>query len=324
MFPILVLLAVVSGFPLFAQPADVVVENAVIYTMDARIPKASSLAVKDGRFLAVGEVKAHIGPQTKRLDAKGAAIVPGLIDSHVHMRGLGEMLESFDFRHARSVEEITRALAGRAAATPKGEWIQGRNWDQTNWGGRFPTADEISKAVPDHPVYLRRVDGHAAWVNRKALEIAGVTRETKDPAGGQILRDASGAPAGVLVDRAMGLVARHIPARTPAQVERALALAAKKCAELGLTGVHDAGISRVEWEAYQKLKARGELPVRVYAMVGGAGDWWRSLKEPVIDAHLSLRCLKLLVDGAMGSRGAAFWQPYADDKQNSGLLLLTK
>jgi predicted amidohydrolase YtcJ len=170
------------------------------------------------------------------------------------------------------------------------------------------------------------VDGHAAWVNHKALELARITRDTADPEGGKILRNARGEPTGVLIDRAQGLVSSKIPALTPEETARRLTRAARMCAQLGLTGIHDAGVGRQEIDAYRKLIASKQLPVRVYAMIGGAGALWRSYLErgPEIGDRLTVRSIKLMADGAMGSRGAAFWQPYSDDRDNSGLLLLTR
>lgn len=322
---ILVLLVLLVPIVASAQPADLVVENAVIYTVNPKAATARALAVKDGKFVAVGDsVARFVGPNTRRIDAKGAAVIPGLIDSHVHMRGLGDMLTSFDFRRAKSPREIAEAVAKKAETLPQGAWIVGRNWDQANWGDKFPTAADLDALVPNHPVFLRRVDGHAGWANTKALRVAEVTAETKDPTGGQILRDPAGKPTGILVDRAMALVARKIPPPLPQQVEESLARAAQECARLGMTTVHDAGTSRTEIEMYRKLIAGGRLPVRVYAMIGGEGDLWQEYlaKGPETGERLTIRSIKLVADGAMGSRGALFWQPYSDDKSTSGLQML--
>jgi predicted amidohydrolase YtcJ len=308
-----------------AQIADLVVRNAVVYTMDAKRPRASAIAVKDGKILAVDGVDRFIGPSTKHIDAKGAAIIPGLTDSHVHMRSLGDMLETMDLRFA-DIAEVQRNVREQAAKQPAGSWIHGRNWDQTNWGGKFPLSKDLDAAATDHPVYLTRVDGHAGWANRKAMELAGITKETKDPPGGQIIRDEAGNPTGVLVDRAMGLVTRKIPPLNDNQVELRLRRAAQECARLGLTTVHDAGAGRQELEAYRRLIAKNQLPVRIYMMIGGAGELWEDFlkRGPEIGDRLTVRAIKLMTDGAMGSRGAAFYQPYSDDKKNSGLLILQR
>jgi predicted amidohydrolase YtcJ len=308
-----------------AQPAGLVVENARVYTGVPREAPARGLAVEGGRVVYVGDdLKPWIGPNTQRIDASGATVVPGFIDSHAHMAALGEMLESVNLRGLTSIDAVAAAIGKAASSKQEGEWIQGRAWDQTNWGGEFPTSEPITLVAPDHPVYLTRVDGHAAWVNRRALEIAGITRDTPDPPGGRILRDRNDNPTGVLIDRAMGLAASRIPSHTPAQTERFLERAAQECARLGLTGVHDAGIGAGELRAYRKLIAENRLPVRIYAMIGGAGDLWREYlqKGPEIGERLTVRSIKLMSDGAMGSRGAALLEPYADDEDNRGLLIL--
>jgi predicted amidohydrolase YtcJ len=242
------------------------------------------------------------------------------------MRSLGDMLETFDMRFTKTREEVAQIVKRAADKLPPGEWVRGRNWDQTNWGGEFPNADDISKVVNDRPVYLTRVDGHAGWANRKALEIAGVTKETQDPPGGQIIRDASGNPTGVLIDRAQGLVTRKIPALSYDQVKRRLKLAGDAAAKLGLTGVHDAGIGLQERDAYRELIKENALPVRVYAMIGGTGELWQEYSKsgPETGSHLTVRSVKLYADGALGSRGAALWQPYSDDKSIHGLMVTTK
>ena len=327
MIPILVPLALAFATLAYAQIADLVVENALIYTVDAKKPKAVALAVKDGKFIYVGDkVAAHAGPQTQRIDAKGAAVIPGLIDSHTHLRGLGDLLSSNDFRRFKSPGEIALSLKQKADSSSNTTWITGRNWDQANWGDRMPTKSDLDAVIPNHPVFLRRVDGHAAWVNSRALSLAKVTRDTPDPPGGKILRNAKGEPTGILVDRAMALVAKNIPAATAEQIEASLVRAARECARLGITTIHDAGVDRLTVDAYRRLTAKKQLPVRVYAMIGGTGDLWDEFRKsgPVIDDRLSFRTLKLVSDGAMGSRGAAFWQPYSDDKANSGLLILSK
>jgi predicted amidohydrolase YtcJ len=311
----------------WAQEADLVITGARIYTVDPERPKASAIAVRNGRILAAGDdVTAFTGSKTRRIDARGATIIPGFIDCHVHMQGLGELLESLDFRYLRTVDEIAGMVRKKAAELKPGDWIQGRNWDQTNWGGQFPTADPLSRAAPDNPVYLTRVDGHAAWVNRKALEIAGIAASSADPDGGKIIRLASGEPSGVLIDNAQDLVARKIPAPTGERVKGRLERAARECVRLGITTVHDAGIGEQELEAYRALIAEKRLPVRVYAMIGGAGDLWRKYlaRGPEMGERLTVRSIKLMSDGAMGSRGAAFFEPYSDDPGNTGLMMLSR
>ncbi len=304
-----------------------VITGARIYTVDSRKPLASALAVKDGRIVYAGDdASKYLGTGVRHIDARGATIIPGLIDSHVHMESLGDELETFDLRHVTSVEGVCEIVRKAAAGRKPGQWIRGRSWDQTNWGGQFPTADDLTRAAPNHPVYLTRVDGHAAWVNRKALDIAGVTAKTPDPPGGKILRTATGEPTGILIDNAGDLVGSKIPPATPEETRRRIARAAKECARLGLTTVHDAGVTAQALAAYRELIARHELPVRVYAMIGGQGPLWREYlkRGPETGERLTVRSIKLMMDGALGSRGAAMMEPYSDDPGNTGLTMLTR
>ncbi len=310
---------------LCGQTADLIVVNATVYTVDEAVPKALALAVKDGRFLAVGDdVSEHRGPRTKVIDAGGAVIIPGFIDSHAHLAGLGQSLEILDLRHARSADEIAGLVRQAAATTPPGQWILGRAWDHTRWPGQqFPNADQLTAGAPDHPVYLTRVDGHAGWANRKALAMAGVTAETPDLPGGKIHKAGDGTPTGVLIDRAQGLVRSKIPEATARQIKARLATAARECARLGITGVHDAGVPRTVIDMYKELISEHELPVRIYAMIGGEGELWKQyLKRGVeVGDYLTVRSIKLVADGALGSRGAAMIAPYSDDPHNRGLLI---
>ena len=311
-----------------AQTADLAITGARIYTLNPQNQVVSAIAVKDGKVLAVGDsVEPYLGPSTRRIDAQGATIVPGLIDAHVHMRNFGDSLQILDLRGTKSAEQIAGIVRRAAQGRKPGEWIRGRAWDQTAWPSReFPTGGLLSGAAPDNPVYLTRVDGHAAWVNLKALQIADVNTATPDPPGGKILRTPAGAPSGVLIDRAQALVARHIPEDTADQIAQHIARAAEECARLGLTSVHDAGVGARELDAYRRLIAEHKLPVRVYAMIGGEGELWRQYlkRGPEVGERLTVRSIKLMADGALGSRGAALLAPYSDDPGNSGLLILPK
>ena len=318
-------LALAGGLTAAPEIAELAIVNANIHTVNPAQPRARALAIRAGKILAVGDsVAEQIGPATQVLDLHGATVIPGLIDSHVHMAGFGAMVETFDLRSVNSIAEVAALVARRAAALPAGAWVQGRAWDQTNWGGEFPDHTALTRAAPGRPVFLTRIDGHAAWVNRKALELAGITKETPDPMGGKIVRDAQGEATGILIDRAQGLVSAKIPPPTDEQIRQRLRAAALECAKLGMTSVHDAGISAQMLRAYQQLAAEKLLPVRVYAMIGGEGPLWQEYlrKGPEVGDYLTVRSIKLVADGAMGSRGAAFWQPYSDDPGNSGLLIL--
>lgn len=309
------------------QPVSLLIENARVYTVNPKQPRARAIAVSGDRIVAAGDdLSRYAAGAVRRIDAKGATVIPGLIDSHAHLRGLGALLESRDLRFVKSVAEIAEYVRQEAARHAPGEWILGRNWDQTNWGGSFPSAADLDRVVADRPVYLSRVDGHAGWANTKALQLAGVHNDTPDPPGGKIIKDATGKPTGILVDRAQGLVRAKIPAATDAQVRRWLSLAAKECARLGLTSVHDAGVSAQDLNAYRSLYAQGGFPLRVNAMIGGPGPLWRDYlkRGPEISDWLTVRTIKLVADGALGSRGAAMWQDYSDDKGNAGLLILSR
>jgi predicted amidohydrolase YtcJ len=320
---LLVLLAATGAC---GQMADLAVVNARIYTVNPKQPTAAAMAVRGGLIVAVGnDVSKLIGPATKVIDAKGATVLPGLIDSHGHVEGLGSFLENLDFRGVTSEKEIANKVREAAKTAKPGEWILGRAWDQNLFATKqFPTADSISEAAPNNPVSLTRVDGHAAWVNKKAMEMADLNAATKDPDGGRILRDANGRPTGVLIDRARGMVDRKIPAATADQVERRILRALQECARLGITSVHDAGVGAEGIDAYHALAKAGKLPIRSYVMLGGGPgpllDSWFA-KGPEIGDYLTIRSIKLVADGALGSRGAAMLEPYSDDPGNKGLLI---
>jgi len=313
-----------------AQTADLEVTNARIYTVDPRHPRASAIAVRQGSIEAVGDdVSRYIGPSTTVIDAKGATIIPGFIDSHGHVRDLGEMLEQIDLRGLTSEAAAVDKVRNAVRQLKPGEWIPGQSWDQNLWQSKqFPTADLLSRAAPDNPVSLSRVDGHAVWVNRRALALADINAATPDPPGGRILRDTSGQPTGVLIDNAQSLIARKIPPASPEQIEQLLLRAMQECARLGLTTVHDAGVPQGDIDGYRSLIRKGQLPVRVYAMLAySAGpkllDTWLA-RGPEIGDYLTVRSIKMVSDGALGSRGAAMIEPYSDDPGNGGLLILDR
>jgi predicted amidohydrolase YtcJ len=307
----------------FGQVADLAVIHARIHTVNPKQPEASALAIRAGRIVAVGDdISRYLNPATKVIDAKGATVIPGFIDSHGHVRALGDMLGQLDLRGIRSQAEIVNKVRASAATRKPGEWIQGRAWDQNLWPEKsFPNADGISAAAPNNPVVLERVDGHAVWVNRKALELADINRATVDPAGGRILHDAKGRPTGVLIDRAQEMVRKKIPASTPGQIEESLSRATKELARLGITTVHDAGVQYEDIAAYRALIRQKALPIRIYAMIMYPLEL---PAKPEIGDFLTVRSLKIVADGALGSRGAAMIEPYSDDPTNRGLLIVTR
>jgi len=317
---------------LLATTADArtLIANANGYTLDSKgeLKRFAGLLIgDDGKVAATfakGEAEPKLGAGDYRLDAGGKTLLPGLIDAHGHVMGLGEMALTIDLSETASLDEALAKVRDYAAANPRARWIVGRGWNQVTWKlGRFPTAAELDRAVPDRPALLARVDGHAVWANSAAIKAAGITAATKDPAGGRIERDAKGAPSGVFVDSAEALVARAMPPRSGIQREADLAKSLEIMASVGLTGVHDAGIDPATWNLYRRFGDQGRLTARIYAMAGGmeALDAIAPV-EPVpwlYDDRLTLRAVKLYADGALGSRGAYLKAPYNDDPKNRGL-----
>ena len=311
-------------------PADLVVTNARVYTADEARPLAEAFAVRDGRVVFVGskqEAAVLKGANTRVIDAGGHTVIPGMVDAHAHFGGLAQKLRAVDLVGTRSYDEVIARVVERAKSVPKGMWIEGRGWDQNAWGDtRFPTHDKLSGAVPDHPVVLTRVDGHATLVNAAAMRIATLTAASVDPAGGKIQRDAQNNPTGVLVDNAKELVDRKVPDATPAQFRAAVVDAIKEIHRWGLVGVHDAGASRSAIDLYENMAQSGDLNLRLYVMISddsAAISHYMSIgpRSALYNGQMWVRAIKLYADGAMGSRGAALLEPYSDDPNNSGLLL---
>lgn len=311
--------------------ADLVVHSAAIYTVDAERPRAEALAVRDGRILMVGSDDEVLGayPDAPRLDAEGQTILPGLIDAHAHLMGLGESRMQVDLVGTASKAEVLERLRDFALALPDAAWLTGRGWDQNDWPEQqFPTRVDLDAAFPERPVWLNRIDGHAAWANTAALRAAGLDRirQADDPEGGKIVRDVEGEPTGVFVDAAMELVGQAVPPMTDEQADEALRRALEATARYGLTGVHDAGADLATIRRYRQAIDEGRFPLRVYAMIGGLGETFDHFCEegPLFDyeGRLGVRSVKFYIDGALGSRGAALLEPYSDDPGNRGLLIV--
>jgi len=316
-----------------AEAAATILVGGRIHTLDPSHPDATAMAWgDDGRIVAVGEraaIEARF-PGASRVDAGGATVLPGLIDAHGHVLGLGFSLLQADVVGARSKGEVLARLRQFAADQPKdlpkGEWLLGRGWDQNLWPERaFPTAADLDEAFPDRPVWLLRVDGHAAWANTAALRL--VKRDlsgTWQPPGGRIERK-NGKPTGVFVDGATDLVEAVVPRPSPDLTRRAYRAAFAEAVRHGLTGVHDAGVSLDDLEILKKLADAGELPLRIAAMADGdrAALAWlcKNGKYAHPSGRLQMRAVKLYADGALGSRGAALLADYADDPGNRGLFL---
>ncbi len=323
-----------GGVPLAAQPT--VLHNARIYTVAAGQPTAEALAFEDGVLLAVGteaEVLAAY-PEAARLDAGGRVVVPGLIDAHAHLMNLGASLLQADLAGTASKAEVVERLQRFATALPDSAWLTGRGWDQNDWPAAddgshpFPTAADLDAAFPERPVWLTRIDGHAGWANAAALRAAGIDPEAPappDPDGGAVLRDAEGHPTGVFVDNAEALVDAFVPSPSDVELQLRAERALEETARHGLTGVHEAGLDLATMALYRALIDAGRFPLRLYGMIGGAGPTLDYVCEtrPLVDygGRLTVRSVKLYLDGALGSRGAALLEPYSDEPGNSGLLL---
>ena len=306
--------------------ADLILTNGVVWTGVAGSRPVEAMAISGRRVLAVGgveEIDRLRTRDTRVVDLEGRLVTPGIIDAHTHFVSGGFQLSSVDLRDADSPAEFVRRIRDFASTIPAGTWITGGDWDHEAWGGQLPEAAWLDEAVPQHPVFVSRLDGHMALANRLALEMAGIDANTPDPAGGAIVRDPStGAPEGVLKDEAMSLVFAVMPRRSEAELDQAVEAAAAHALSLGVTQVHDMGT----WEhlaAYRRAHGRGQLPLRVYSVVPmamaerlrafvadeGRGDdrlWWGGLKA--------------FVDGSLGSTTAWFYEPYADEPETSGLL----
>jgi predicted amidohydrolase YtcJ len=260
------------------------------------------------------------------LDLGGLTVIAGITDAHAHLLSLGASLRSVDLTGTTSYEEVIRRVAARAAQARPGEWIRGRGWNQMNWADtRFPTHDALSRAVPNNPVVLGRVDGHAILVNARALEAAHVTAQTPDPTGGRILRNADRTPTGVFVDDAEALIARAEPEPTRDETRDAILAAVAEANRWGLVGIHDAGVEGPTIDLYEELARAGRFTLRDYVMIMGDSSNLRPYlargpQQALYDGHIWLRAIKLVADGALGSRGAALLEDYSDEPGNRGLI----
>jgi predicted amidohydrolase YtcJ len=324
--PLFLLAAVLAAPP----PANLVLVNGRIYTVDAARPRVSALAVKGGRIAFAGsdaEARVAGGRAARVIDLQGRTVLPGFIDAHAHLLGLGNFLSGANVTFARSYDEVIARVVAFAREVKPGEWIQGRGWDQNLWPEKeFPTHEALSRAFPQNPVVLTRVDGHALLANRRAMELAHVDASTPDPQGGRVLRLPSGAPSGVFVDNAQQLILRAVPPSTREQTRKAVLAAVAECNRWGLTGIDDAGEDPATISVYEDLARQGKYDLRNYVMLSDPRDRAEAAlangpRSALYDGRLWIRAVKLYADGALGSRGAALLQPYADDPGNTGLLV---
>jgi predicted amidohydrolase YtcJ len=305
--------------------------NGKIYTGNEAQPRAEAVLAIEGRVALVGtsrEVLARAPADARRIDLKGQALFPGFTDAHAHLAGVGFRELVFDLEGVASLAELKTRLAQRVAATKPGDWIAGRGWIESRWNPvKFPTRHDLDEVAPDRAVALTRADGHALVANSLALKRAGIDRNTPDPAGGKISKDsATGEPTGMLIDEAMTLVQRLIPAPSDAEMLEALEIGARRSLQLGWTQLQYAGTSLKEVDLLCQLQAADRLKLRVYVAIDGPGaDSEKLLKEgPSLQRcgdRVTVRAIKVYIDGALGSRGAALLSPYNDARETDGLLV---
>jgi len=308
--------------------ADRVFFNGRILTMNDVLPAATAFAVRDGVVVAAGDTERirRDFPGAAQEDLQGKTVMPGIVESHVHLLSLGQSLIELNIEGIKTPDEVVEKVRERAGQTPAGEWITGWGWDEGAWAQRYPANDKLSQAAPNNPVWLRGLHGFAGWANAKALELTGIGRDTPNPPKGEILKDPkTGIPTGILKNDAQALVTRHIPPLSPETMEKALTLAGEECLKYGLTTVHEANVTRGILDVLRSLAAARRLRTRVYVMLDSTD---KDLIEPFLqrgpevdpDHWLTIRCLKIFADGALGSRGAALFEPYTDAPETRGQL----
>ena len=313
--------------PPIEPAADLVIRSAKIWTGDPDQPLASALAIRGERIVAVGDnalVSGLIGPETELIHSPAGLVIPGFIDSHVHMMSSGFELSSVQLRDAQTPQEFAQRIGDFAAGMQAGDWLLGGTWDHQNWRGELPHRDWIDAATPDTPVMVIRLDGHMVLANSLALKLAGVSKNTADVEGGEIVRDADGTPTGVLKDNAMNLVADVVPTPSAAQQDQALERAMDYLAENGVTTVHDMSYDWDSLPVYRRAHANDSLRTRIYANVPLAS--WQRLAEEITasgrgDNWLRIGGLKGFMDGSLGSHTAAFFDPFTDTPDDRGFFI---
>lgn len=308
--------------------ADTLIHNVKGYTFDAneQLQTFDSIIIDQGKVKSIGNSLAKSFNGMDVIDGKGKTMLPGLIDGHAHFMGLGFNLLKVDVRGVKSADATAKKVASYVKANPGLEWIIGRGWNQVLWPDKqFPTAKDLDEYVTDKPVVLTRVDGHAVWLNSKAMTLAGIDKHSVSPDGGEIVKDENGEPTGVLIDNAEQLIWQKVPEESAQKWELAFDKVNKHLLSLGITSVHDAGVGYRGYQFFNKKLAQGDFKVRVYGMLSGADEKLAEMlnKGYINDEQdlLSIRSVKIYGDGALGSRGAALLVPYDDDKENSGLLV---
>lgn len=327
------------------EGADLILTNGRVYTLrwgepapDGTLddaapndgewrPDANAVAIKGGDIVYVGETAealAFEGPSTRVVDLAGATVLPGLVDSHTHVFGLGAALERVDLVDVETEEEAIARVVERARSTPEGEWIVGRGWDEGAWANRYPDKVLLSEAVPNHPVFLGSLHGFAGWANQMALDRAGIDSTTEVPVGGEIRLGDDGEPNGLFLNRAVPLVRNAIPAPSHEALKERVLIGLNQMAEDGYVAVHDAGLDTAMMAALEALEAEDRLPIRVYAMVSLRDEdltrkWIQQGPDTDSDSMLVTRTVKAYYDGALGSRGARLLYDYSDQPGHRGV-----
>lgn len=316
--------------------ADLILHNGTVYTVDESLPKAESIAVKNGKIVFVGtnkDIKDWMAGAAKVIDLEGKTVFPGFIESHGHLLGMGRQKTRLELANLKSYEEMVALVAEEVKTAKKGEWILGRGWHQSKWRKipnpsvkGFQIHDALSAVSPDNPVYLTHASGHAGFANEQAMKLAGVTSETTFADDGEIMKDAEGDPTGIFVENAMGLISRHIPESTPETDAKALKAAMEECVKYGVTSFQDAGSEQKDIDLYKQFLEEEELQIRLYVMLAGWAEddsllqkWYANGPEIGLgDNHLTIRSIKMYSDGALGSRGAWLLNEYSDRPAHFG------
>ncbi len=309
---------------------DMILTNGIVYTLDDNNHMTEAVAISGDRIVGLGSTADILDKYRADtvIDLKGKSVYPGFIDGHAHILGEGGRLQNLDLVGTKSAEQIAGMVKERVNNTKAGEWIVGRGWDQNDWHEmKFPTAQVLDSVSPWNPVLLRRVDGHAAWTNSAAMKLASLTETTEDPTGGKIIRNANGRPTGVFIDNAIDLVSKAIPSLTEEEIGERLKLALDECASFGLTEVHDMGVGLDVIRHYKRLIDAGKCPIRIYGAIDYGGETWKYYLEHGPENSyggdfLAIRAVKMYMDGALGSRGAAMVEEYSDDPGNRGLTMM--
>ena len=314
------------------EPADLIFVNGNLYTVNDKHPHAEALAVRMDRIVFVGsntEARKYLGPKTRVVDLHGATVLPGLTDAHHHLSGVGFREMTLNLEGITNLEDFLAKVKARVDQAKPGEWVSGRGWIETFWQPPvFPTRWDLDKVSPNNPVILQRADGHGTVINSAALKIAGITKNTPNPFGGEISKDKqSGEPNGMLLDAAHDLVAKYIPPTSRADAERAIVLGVQRDIGLGWTQVQDPGGTYAEVDLFKKLYGEGKIKLRIYKALSSPGKEAQRLfsEGPIIGAYgnrLTLRAIKVYVDGSLGSRSAALLEPYSDAPDTSGFLTI--